>query len=50
MLAWETTLAISGMDFGAMYAEHLFEAAKARGASEDEIAAELARAQDFAKM
>jgi len=50
VLAWEATPAISGMDFGAMYAEHLVEAAKARGASEDEIAAEPARAQDFAKM
>jgi len=38
------------MDFGAMYAEHLVEAAKARGASEAEIAAELTKAQEFAKM
>jgi hypothetical protein len=50
VLAWEVSLGISGMDFGAMYAEHLIEAAKARGASEAEIAAELAKAQDFAKM
>ncbi len=50
VLAWEVSLAISGMDFGAMYAEHLVEAAKARGASEAEIAAELTKAQDFAKM
>ncbi|MEQ9505048.1 MAG: DUF4199 domain-containing protein [Hyphomonas sp.] len=50
VLAWEVSLAISGMDFGAMYAEHLVEAAKARGASEAEIAAELTKAQEFAKM
>ena len=49
-LAWEACLAISGMDFGAIYAEHLVEAAKARGASEAEIAAELVKAQEFAKM
>jgi len=50
VLAWEVSLAISGMDFGAIYAEHLVEAAKARGASEAEIAAELAKAEEFAKM
>lgn len=50
MLAREVSLAISGMGFGAMHAEHLVEAAKARGISEAEIAAELAKAQDFAKM
>lgn len=50
VLAWEATLAISGMDFGALYAEHLVEAAKARGASEAEIAAERVKAEDFAKM
>lgn len=50
VLAWEVTLAISGMDFGTMYAEHLVEAAKARGASEAEIAAERTKAEDFAKM
>ena len=50
VLAWEACLAISGMDFGAMYAEHLVEAAKARGASEAEIAAELTKAEEFAKM
>jgi hypothetical protein len=38
------------MDFGALYAEHLVEAAKARGASEAEIAAEIAKAEEFAKM
>lgn len=48
VLAWEATPAISDMDFGAMYAEHLVEAAQAPGASEAEIAAELARAQDLA--
>lgn len=50
VLAWEASLAISGMDFGALYAEHLVEAAKARGASEAEIAAEIAKAAEFAKM
>src|SRR3990167_6385125 len=50
VLAWEVTLAISGMDFGTMYAEHLVEAAKARRASEAEIAAERTKAEDFAKM
>jgi hypothetical protein len=50
VLAWEVSLAISGMDFGALYAEHLIEAAKARGASEAEIAAEIAKAEEFAKM
>ena len=41
VLAWEVSLAISGMDFGALYAEHLVEAAKARGATEAEIMAML---------
>jgi uncharacterized membrane protein (UPF0136 family) len=50
VLAWEATLAISGMDYGALYAEHLVEAAKARSASEAEIAAEIAKAEAFAKM
>jgi len=50
VLAWEVSLAVSGMDFGAIYAEHLVEAAKARGASEAEIAAELVKAEEFAKM
>lgn len=50
VLAWEVVLAMSGMDFGAIYAEHLTEAAKARGASEAELAAEIAKAEDFAKM
>ena len=50
VLAWEAVLAMSGMDFGAIYAEHLAEAAKARGASEAELAAEIAKAEDFAKM
>lgn len=50
VLAWELTLAVSGMDYGALYAEHLIEAAKARGATEAEIAAEIAKAEDFAKM
>jgi hypothetical protein len=50
VLAWEVSLAFSGMDFGAIYAENLVEAAKARGASEAETAAELAKAEDFAKM
>lgn len=50
VLAWEATPAISSMDFGAMYAEHLVEAPKTRGASEAEIAAELAKAQDLAKI
>jgi hypothetical protein len=48
--AREATRAISSMDFGGMYAEHLVEAARACGAGEAEIAAELAKAQDFAKM
>lgn len=50
VLAWEVSLTISGMDFGAVYAEHLVEAARARGATEDELAAELAKAEAFAKM
>jgi len=50
VLAWEASLAVSGMDFGALYAEHLIEAAKARGATEAEIAAEIAKADEFAKM
>ena len=50
VLAWEVSLSIRGMDFGAIYAEHLVEAARARGASEVEIAAERAKAEDFAKV
>lgn len=50
VIAWEAVLALSGMDFGAIYAEHLTEAAKARGASEAELAAEIAKAEAFAKM
>lgn len=50
VLAWEAVLALSGMDFGAMYAQHLTEAARARGATEAELAAELAKAEEFAKM
>ena len=50
VLAWEVSLAISGMDFGAVYAEHLIESAKARGATEAEIAAEIVKAEEFAKM
>ncbi|MBI1255564.1 MAG: DUF4199 family protein [Hyphomonas sp.] len=48
--AREATLAISSMDFGGMYAGYPVEAARACGAGETEIAAEPARAQDFAKM
>lgn len=50
VLAWEITLALSGFDFGAMYAEHLTEAARARGATEAELAAEMEKARNFAKM
>lgn len=50
VFAWELTLAVSGMDYGALYAEHLIEAAKARGATGAELAAEIAKAEDFAKM
>ncbi|MBK8197476.1 MAG: DUF4199 domain-containing protein [Acidobacteria bacterium] len=50
VVAWEVTLAVTGMDFGAFYTEHLIEAAKARGASEAEIAAETAKAQEFVEM
>lgn len=50
VLAWEATLVLTGLDFGAFYTEHLMEAARARGASEAELAAELEKAQAFAKM
>lgn len=50
VFAWEITLSISGMDFGAIWADHLVEAARARGASEAEIAAERAKAAEFAAM
>lgn len=39
VLAWETTLAVTGLDYGAKFAEHLIAQRRAEGAS----AAELAR-------
>lgn len=50
VLAWEVSLAVTGMDFGAMYAEHMIEAARARGGTEADIEAARVKAEEFAAM
>jgi hypothetical protein len=46
--AWEAALATTGMDFGATYAQGAIEAAKARGATAEEIAKLTADMAKFA--
>lgn len=49
VLVWELSLTASGLDYGRLYAEGMVEAAKAKGASEVEIAAATEQAEAFAK-
>lgn len=47
VLAWEAALAVTGMDFGAKYAEMLLEQRRAAGAGADELAAFAAEMETF---
>lgn len=47
VLAWEAALAVSGMDFGAKYAEMLLEQKRAAGAGTDELAKFAAEMEAF---
>ncbi|MEZ5997226.1 MAG: DUF4199 domain-containing protein [Hyphomonas sp.] len=49
-LAWELTLALTGLDFAGAYAEAAIETAKAKGMAGTELEAYTAKMQDFAKM
>ena len=49
-LAWEVTLAVTGLDFGSSYSEASIAAAKAGGMTGAELDAYTAKMQDFAKM
>ena len=45
--AWEISMACSDFDFTAWYSTYLIEAAKARGASPEELARAVAQAREF---
>lgn len=47
VLAWEAALAVTGMDFGAKYAEHLLEQRRAAGAGAAELAKYAAELDAF---
>lgn len=47
VLAWEAALAVSGMDFGAKYAEMLLDQRRAAGAGAEELATYAAELQTF---
>jgi hypothetical protein len=48
VLAWEASLALTGMDYAAKYAETVVSEARARGESEAALAALAAKMEDFA--
>lgn len=48
--AWEASLAVSGMDYGALHAEHAIAAAKAKGVAGAELAKLEAKMADFQAM
>lgn len=47
VLAWETTLAVTGLDYGAKFAEHLIAQRRAEGASAAELAQITAEMKAF---
>ena len=49
-LAWEVTLAVTGLDFGSSYSEASIRMAKEKGMAGAELDAYTAKMQDFAKM
>jgi hypothetical protein len=49
-LAWELSLAVSGFDFAAVYSQTMLEAARAGGASEEELRQVAASAAAFARL
>ena len=49
-LAWEATLAVTGLDFGGTYADASIEAAKARGMAGAELDAYIEKMRGFADM
>ena len=48
VIAWEISMAFSDFDFVAWYSNYMIEAAKAKGASPEELAKAVADAQSFA--
>jgi len=49
-LGWEVSLAASGLDFAEVYNKSLLEAARARGAADDELRTIAEKGADFAIM
>jgi hypothetical protein len=50
VLAWEVTLATTGMDFAGTYGDAMIEAARAKGVSGEELAAVETRTRKFVDM
>jgi hypothetical protein len=50
MIAWEISLTLSGFDFAQTYSSSMLEAARAKGASAEELAKAAAEAESFVKM
>jgi hypothetical protein len=50
VVGWEISMAFSEFDFTAFYSNHMIEAAKAKGASPEQLAKAMADAKDFVEM
>jgi hypothetical protein len=50
VIGWETSLALSGIDFANAYAKQMIDAARARGASPTELQKVSAQAASFVRM
>jgi uncharacterized protein DUF4199 len=49
-LGWELSIALTGFDFGAAYAQTMLDAARAKGASAEELARVTEQAASFSRM